>query len=58
MISIIIYSSETGDILRCVACPKDMSDIQCGAKEAWIEHDLVDDTAFKVDLDTLQVVAI
>lgn len=58
MTNIIIYSLTDGDILRCVICPIGMENDQCGEGEAWIAHDRVDDTAFKVDLATLEVVPV
>ena len=58
MKNIIIYNVVDGDITRCVTCPQSMVDIQCNAGEAYIEHDRIDDTLYKVDLETLQIVEI
>lgn len=56
MISMVIYKISDGDILRCVTCPEEMVDIQLGAGEAWVEHERIDDTQFKVDLETDEIV--
>lgn len=53
---IIVYATADGDILRNVLCPDGQADIQCGDGEAWIEHEPVDDVAYKIDLATLTVV--
>jgi hypothetical protein len=37
--------------------PEDI-DINCGEDEAYMEHQPVDDSKYKVDLDTLDVVPI
>lgn len=58
MIHIVIYNEADGDIIRCTSCPMGMQDIQCGNDEAWIEHERVDDTLFKVDLSTLEIVPV
>lgn len=56
--NIIVYNITTGIISRCVSCPPDMEAEQCGVDEAYIEHEWVDDSKYKVDLDTLDVVPI
>lgn len=58
MINIVVYLQADGSILRCVTCPSEMADLQCSEGEAWLEHERVDDTAFKIDLDTLEIVPI
>lgn len=58
MINMIIYKTSDGDILRCVSCPEGMAELQIGADEAWIEHENVNDTKFKVDLETLKIIAV
>lgn len=57
MISMVIYKISDGDILRCVNCPEGMVDIQLGDGEAWIQHEKVDDTQFKVNLETGEIVS-
>lgn len=56
--NIVIYQKDTGSISRCVSCPDGMQDIQCGNEENWIEHDWVDDSKYRVDLVTLEIVLI
>lgn len=56
--NIIIYETATGIINRCVSCPEEMVDSQCGPSESYIEHDWVDDSKYKIDLETLEVVLI
>lgn len=58
MKSIIVYSLADGDILRCVACPEGMEQLQCHNGEAYIEHERVDDTKYKIDLTTLEIVPV
>lgn len=55
---IIVYSEIDGDILRSVYCPDGMEDLQCGENETWMEHDYVDDSLYKVDLNTLEIIPI
>lgn len=56
--NIVIYDNQTGAIHRCVACPDGMQEVQCGPSEDWLEHEWVDDSKYKVDLATLEVVPI
>ena len=56
--NIIIYDTDTGAINRCVSCPEEMVQEQCGPNEDWLEHDWVDDSKHKIDLTTLTVVPI
>lgn len=58
MINIVIYNLANGDILRCVTCPIEMADIQCQEGEGWLEHERVDDTLYKVDMSTLEIVSV
>lgn len=58
MISLIIYNTVNGEIRKYVVCPSDMADLQCGEDEAYLEHDRVDDSKFKVDLSTLEIIPI
>lgn len=58
MINIVIYKTSNGDITRCVTCPAEMADLQVEDGEAWLEHDRVDDTLYKVDLQTMEIVPI
>lgn len=57
MISIIVYNEDTGLILRCVICQSETADEQCGDGEAWIEHERVDDTQWKVNPATKELEA-
>lgn len=56
--NIIIYDTDAGTINRCVTCPEEMAQEQCGPSEDWLEHDWVDDSKYKIDLTTLTVVPI
>ncbi len=58
MINMVIYKISDGDILRCVNCPESMADLQLGEGEDWIEHENVDDTKFKVNLETGDIVPV
>lgn len=58
MIGLIVYSTLDGEIRKYVLCPSGMADLQCGEDEAYIEHDRVDDSKFKVDLETLEIIPI
>ena len=58
MKSIIIYNIATGDIVRCISCPESMIESQTNSGEGFIEHDRVDDTAYKVDLNTLEIIPV
>lgn len=58
MIQIVVYSTLDGMIAKCCGCGEEMADLQCGEDQAWLEHEMVDDSQFKVDLETLTVVAI
>lgn len=55
---IIVFSMSDGAILRNVECPADSAEIQCGDGEWFVEHEPVDDEAFKVDVATLALVPI
>lgn len=55
---IIVFSLADGVIQRNMECPEASVEIQCSEGEWWIEHEPVDDAAFKVDLETLSVVPI
>lgn len=55
---IVVYNTLDGDIIKCATCPDGMEDIQCGPNEAWIEHEWVDDSLYKVDLNTLDIIPI
>lgn len=47
--NIVVYSRETGEILRNVSCPPEMVDVQCDdAIEAYIEHDPVNTELYSV----------
>lgn len=54
----IVYSIIDGDIRVNIQCiPEDIA-MQCGPNESWMEHIPVDDSAYKVDLSTLEIVPI
>lgn len=54
----IVYSTIDGDIRVNIQCiPEDIA-VQCQPNEAWMEHAPVDDSAFKVDLSTMEIVPI
>ena len=57
MKNLIIYDTATGDIIRCISCPESMAESQVGAGEAAIEHERVDDSLWRVDLQIKQLVA-
>lgn len=54
----IVYSTIDGDIRVNIQCVPDEIELQCKENEAWMEHDPVDDSAYKVDLETLEIVPI
>ena len=54
----IVYNTNDGDIRVNIQCGSDDIQMQCGLNEAWMEHDPVDDSTYKVDLTTLTVVQI
>lgn len=56
MISIIIYSTLDGTILRTGLIAEEQADLQCGDNEAWLEG-AADDATQMIDLATLTVVA-
>ena len=58
MINIVIYKISDGDILRCVSCPEEMADLQLNTGEDWIEHEKIDDTQFKVNLETSEIIPV
>ena len=54
----IVYKLSDGDIRCSISClPEDIS-INCWDGEAYMEHEPVDDSKYKVDLGTLDVVPI
>lgn len=55
---IIVYNTQDGDITKCASCPDGMEDAQCGPNESWIAHEWVDDTLYKVDLNTLDIIPV
>lgn len=54
----IVYNTLDGDIRVNVQCTKDEIQLQCRENEAWMEHTPVDDSAYKVDLETLEIVPV
>lgn len=54
----IVYSTIDGDIRVNIQCVPDEIELQCKENEAWMEHDPVDDSAYKVDLEALEIVPI
>lgn len=57
--NIVIYKIDSGAIIKSISCPEDMVSIQYDHEtENFIEHDRVDDTAYKVDLNTLEIIPV
>lgn len=54
----IVYNTLDGDIRVNVQCTEDEIQLQCRANETWMEHIPVDDSAYKVDLETLEIIPI
>lgn len=57
MKKILIYKPVNGEILRQMSLPDGEVSEQLGVGEAYIEHEFVDDTAFRVDHATAQIVS-
>lgn len=58
MIEIIVYSTIDGMISKSVTCKQEDAPLQCGSDQAWMEHEPVDDSMYKVDLNTLDIIPI
>lgn len=58
MIEIIVYSTVDGMIFKSVTCKEEDAPLQCGSDQAWMEHAPVDDSMYKVDLNTLDIIPI
>lgn len=58
MIEIIVYSTIDGIIFKSVTCKEEDAPLQCGPDQAWMEHAPVDDSMYKVDLNTLDIIPI
>jgi hypothetical protein len=58
MIEIIVYSTIDGMIFKSVTCKEEDASLQCGPDQAWMEHKPVDDSLYKVDLNTLDIIPI
>lgn len=54
----IVYSTIDGDIRVNIQCVPEDIQMQCQANEAWMEHTYVDDSLYKVDLNTLDIIPI
>lgn len=54
----IVYNTINGDIRVNIQCIAEDIQMQCGVNEAYLEHEWVDDSAYKVDLETLEIVPI
>jgi hypothetical protein len=54
----IVYSTVDGDIRVNIQCVADDIQMQCGSNEEWMQHSYVDDSLFKVDLNTLEIIPI
>lgn len=54
----IVYNTLDGDIRVNVQCTEDEIQLQCRENEAWMEHAPVDDSMYKVDLNTLDIIPI
>jgi hypothetical protein len=47
-VNYLIYDTASGQVLRSVSCIEDHIEIQCGAGEAYLEHDPVDNSLHQV----------
>jgi len=54
----IVYSTVDGDIRVNIQCIAEDIQMQCGPNEEWMQHVYVDDSLFKVDLNTLEIIPI
>lgn len=54
----IVYSTIDGDIRVNIQCVPEDIQMQCKPNETWMEHAHVDDSLYKVDLNTLEIVPI
>ena len=45
-------------IVKSVTCKEEDAPLQCGPDQAWMEHEPVDDSLYKVDLNTLDIIPI
>lgn len=54
----IVYSTIDGDIRVNIQCVPEDIQMQCGENENWMEHAYVDDSLYKVDLNTLDIIPI
>lgn len=54
----IVYSTIDGNIRVNIQCVPEDIQMQCQANEAWMEHAYVDDSLYKVDLNTLAIIPI
>ena len=54
----VTYDKATGMIHRCGICPDGDFEIQANESEGVIEHERVNDTEYKVDLSTLEIIPI
>lgn len=54
----IVYSTIDGDIRVNIQCIPEDIQMQCRESEAWMEHQHVDDSLYKVDLNTLDIIPI
>lgn len=58
MIEIIVYSTIDGTIIKSVTCKESDAPFQCMENQSWMQHAPVDDSAFKVNLSTMEIVPI
>lgn len=54
----IVYSTIDGDIRVNIQCIPEDIQMQCRENETWMQHDPVDDSLYKVDLNTLAIIPI
>lgn len=54
----IVYSTIDGDIRVNIQCVPEDIQMQCRENETWMEHPYVDDSLYKVDLNTLDIIPI
>jgi hypothetical protein len=58
-VNIIIYETDSGKIIKSMTCPEEMISIQYDHEtQNFLEHDRVDDTLYKVDLNTLEIIPV
>ena len=54
----IVYSTIDGDIRVNIQCIPEDIQMQCLENETWMEHEYVNDSLYKVDLNTLDIIPV